>query len=75
MQQDLNENNQAITKFNTEVDDTHCKMSQSLNQKFRLAKEYQEKVRERMNELEHKVYKSADITVAPLAMQSEDRSV
>ena len=65
MQADLKENNIAITKFNTDVDTSIVQMSQSLNVKYRQAKEYQDKVRERMDELEHKVYKSYDPAEKP----------
>lgn len=65
MQSDLKENNHVIAKFNTDVDTSLVQMSQSLNQKYRQAKEYQDKVRERMDDLEHKVYKSYNPADAP----------
>ena len=74
MQSDLKENNQAIAKFNTDVDTSLVTMSQSLNVKFRQAKEYQDKVRERMDDLDHKVFKSYDPLDAPLPSPGSTRA-
>jgi outer membrane murein-binding lipoprotein Lpp len=60
MQSELSDNNAAITAFNNDVDFSQQAMSQSLNSKFRVTQEYQEKVRERMDALEQTVYKPAN---------------
>ena len=61
MVDDLTNNKIQFDKFKDDVGDSLETMSKSVNQKYRLTQEYQEKVLQRMSKFEDKVYKPADV--------------
>ena len=56
MLQDLSENRAEVSSFNSEVSTALEQMSRSVNDKYKLTKEYQGKVKMQMDDLEHTVY-------------------
>ena len=58
---DLKNNMSCFQNFKQDVGNSLEGMSQGVNEKYRLTREYQETVRMRMAELEEKVYKPADV--------------
>ena len=56
MLDDLSNNRSNIYDFNQEINKSLQDMSRSVNEKYKLAKEFQDKVRQQMDDLEHTVY-------------------
>ena len=56
MLDELSKNRSTIHDFNLEVNKSLQDMSRSVNDKYKLAKEFQNKVRHQMDDLEHTVY-------------------
>ena len=56
MTQDLTENNQAVDKYNDEIDAELVATSDSLNKKFKSTHELEQKVHKRLDELLATVY-------------------
>ena len=61
MMEDLTNNRQSFNYFRDQVGNSLEKMSKSVNEKYRMTREYQETVLERMSQLEDRVYKPPDI--------------
>ena len=59
MMDDLSSNKQCFDKFTDDVGNSLESMSKSVNSKYRMTTEYQEKVRQSMAKLEEKVYMAA----------------
>ena len=53
---DLTSNRAEVASFNAEVSTALEQMSRSVNDKYKLTKEYQGKVKRQMDDLEHTVY-------------------
>ena len=56
MLEDLTANRADVANFNGEVSTALEQMSRSVNEKYKLTKEYQVKVKRQMDDLEHTVY-------------------